>query len=77
VEVVEEALVQSLCVLASSGQPAGDGRLLVAEDLFSRGNRLASRASADGGACRAWHHLVSGKTEEGASKDAKTAPERG
>ncbi len=35
-KVVEEVLVQSLCVLASSGQPAGDGRLLVAEDPFSR-----------------------------------------
>jgi hypothetical protein len=28
---------EHLCVLASSGQPAGDGRLLVAEDPFSRG----------------------------------------
>jgi len=37
VEVAEEVLVQSVCVLAGAGEPAGDSRLLVAEDAFSRG----------------------------------------
>jgi len=37
VEMAEEVLVQRVRVLASSGQPAGDGRLPVAEDAFSRG----------------------------------------
>src|SRR5438105_5831458 len=36
-EVAEELLMQSLCVLASSGEPGGDGRLPVAEDAFSCG----------------------------------------
>ena len=35
VEMAEGALVQGLCVLASSGQPGGDGGLSVAEDPFS------------------------------------------
>jgi hypothetical protein len=34
VQVVETALVQGLCVPASTGKPGGDGRLPVAEDPF-------------------------------------------
>src|SRR6266851_3234894 len=37
-EVAEKVLVQRLSVLASAGQPGGDGRLLVAEDSFSGGS---------------------------------------
>ena len=38
VEMEEEPLVHSVCVLAISGQPGGDGRLSKAEDpLCSRG----------------------------------------
>ena len=37
VEVGEEALVQGLRVLPSSGQPGGDGTLSKAEDSRSRG----------------------------------------
>jgi hypothetical protein len=35
VEMAEVALVQGLCVLASSGQPDGDGGLSKAEDTLS------------------------------------------
>jgi hypothetical protein len=41
-----------------------------------RGNRLGSVASADGGACYAWLLLVRRKAGDGASHDAKAAPER-
>ncbi len=37
-EGAERALVQRVSVLASAGQPGGDGRLTVAEDAFIRGS---------------------------------------
>ena len=35
-ELTEKVFVQGLCVLASTKQPGGDGRLPVAEDPFGR-----------------------------------------
>ena len=66
-EVAEEALVQSLSVLACAGEPGGDGGLTVAEDPFGGGRiqpfgqrrsapwRSAEKGFSDGTrACRAW-----------------------
>jgi hypothetical protein len=49
VQVTETALVQGLSVLASVRQPAGDGRLPIAEDAFSR------RSIQPFGQCREHH----------------------
>jgi hypothetical protein len=69
----KEALVQGLSVLASTGHPGSDGRLLVAEDPFSGGRvqpfgqRSQHHCDVLGGGSQTVQGGVASSTERGAA----------